>query len=1538
MKKAGIMLFNIAFLFLFILIIFTISTDQAMCKTGKKWISVTNDSNGGEKNPTRFNAIESNQNLLTVELKTDGFYVSERLEASKKKYNVIEIGKFNGDLKPGSPNLPTVRQFIYIPSGKVPHLSFELGIGVTLDNYNIYPMPLPEPDVTNLPSPPFSEDKNVYKTDSFLPVEPVFLDKPADIRGHKVALLHICPFRFNPVQKKLIVYPNIKVRISFEGEARTIDKRFDSSSFNKFIKGFVVNPGILGKYAARKTETDVEGAEFLIISAPAFVDAANSLHNHKESIGISTVVKTTADTGTTNTAIKSYIQTAYNTWSPAPSFVLLLGDVEYIPTNYQSIHDYHGNLTGTDLYYSTVSGSDYTPDIFVGRIPVNSLTEAQLVVDKIIAYESSPPSQASFYSNITVAAYFQDYNDNNGYEDRRFLRTAEEMRDYLLTAGYSVERIYNRTLNGVNPTNYNQGTYANGESLPDELLISNGFTWSGDSGDISAAINEGTFLLFHRDHGMDRNDGYAHTGWGDPYYDETHIAGLSNGSLLPVVLSMNCMTGWFDGETDQVSAYNYESFCEEFLKKSNGGAVSLFGATRVSYSGYNDFLTEGIIDSVWPDFLTDVPNNSGSSNQLGPMLNHGKIAMDTLWGDPWGLRKLEYEIFHVIGDPTLQMWTQKPGGDATQTIRIQSDPELSVPLTISPADINGNTNGETNFTRTYTNGTTVTLTAPATFNGRNFLYWDVDNVTNVNNPIQVVMNGYHLVTAQYSEIKTLTLHSSPVEGVPITVSPADNNGLTNGSTSFVRYYTAGQTVTLTAPSSYQGRAFSRWIIDSTPNTALTIQVTMSSNHTITAEYSTLATDKKLLVIDLDGNKNSGPSIKNAITACGYTCDYQTSLTEAISANIYSAVFVCLGVYSSNVELSSTQGTLLKTYLDQGGKLYMEGGDTWAWDSATLVHPYFGIQGVSDGNSDTSTINGVTGKFSEGVSFSYAGDNSYMDQLSVRSGVTNAYVIWNNASPVYTNGIARDTGSYKTIGTSFEFSGIPSSQQISIMEKYLGFFFPGRLCLLTPNVSETLNIGSEYSITWSASNCKGPIKLSIYNNNSLVGEIDEFIDLSRNPYKWTVGKYKGGKTVTPGSGYKIKIEDTGTHEADFSNESFTISSTPIIKVNSPNGGELLALGETGQIKWNAENVSGTLKIVLWQNATKIGTIADNLDATAGSYSWTVGDYIGGTVSPGNTYKVKILENGTTVSDISDDFFTITPAPSITILTPNEGEILTKATVYSITWDYSYITQPLTISLWKDDVELGIITKKVDPSRKSFSWIVGQYEGGIAPVGVGYKIKIQAQGTAYADFSDIAFSMSDYLDCDVTVMSPNGGENLTLGSTHKISWSTFKPTGTLKITLLKNDVQVLEIGDGIDPDSGFFMWQSPVLGLTPASDYKIKIEMNGTAFWDTSNANFSLTAPTLAVVTPNGGENLTSGSDYNITWSLSNGKDLLKLTLWQNDSLVGIIADDVDPSRTSFTWKVGQLVSGTITPGSGFKIKIEEKNALIWDFSNTSFTIQ
>lgn len=195
----------------------------------------------------------------------------------------------------------------------------------------------------------------------------------------------------------------------------------------------------------------------------------------------------------------------------------------------------------------------------------------------------------------------------------------------------------------------------------------------------------------------------------------------------------------------------------------------------------------------------------------------------------------------------------------------------------------------------------------------------------------------------------------------------------------------------------------------------------------------------VLIVDLDWNKSSGLLMKSAVESLGLSADLVSDeIPETLTD--YNAVFVCLGIYQTNHELTSTEGQKLADYLNAGGSLYIEGGQTWHADWPTAVRPMFNITGVGFGSGDLSTISGLQETFTRDMSFIYSGDNNSIDRIDALSP---AFTIFENQSPEYFNAVAYDAGAYKTIGTSFEFGGLteasfPSTRSF-LMEQYLNFF-------------------------------------------------------------------------------------------------------------------------------------------------------------------------------------------------------------------------------------------------------------------------------------------------------------------------------------------------------------------------------------------------------------------------------------------------------------------------------------------------------------------
>jgi lysophospholipase L1-like esterase len=87
---------------------------------------------------------------------------------------------------------------------------------------------------------------------------------------------------------------------------------------------------------------------------------------------------------------------------------------------------------------------------------------------------------------------------------------------------------------------------------------------------------------------------------------------------------------------------------------------------------------------------------------------------------------------------------------------------------------------------------------------------------------------------------TLTVNSTPANGVSVTVSPIDNGSNGDGVTEFTRTYNEGDTVNLTAPANLGTKTFDKWQKNgANHSTSAATSVTMDANHTMTAVYRVL---------------------------------------------------------------------------------------------------------------------------------------------------------------------------------------------------------------------------------------------------------------------------------------------------------------------------------------------------------------------------------------------------------------------------------------------------------------------------------------------------------------------------------------------------------------------------------------------------------------------------------------------------------------------------------------------------------------------------
>ncbi|QZE15217.1 T9SS type A sorting domain-containing protein [Halosquirtibacter laminarini] len=601
---------------------------------------------------TPIRKTEDQLNAITTDYHFSGANAVDK-EVEGTIYSLLQIEDFGQTGQVGAPALPMRNDMYILKRDESPSIRITDTQFIEVEAFLIHPaLELPT-DTEGDSEPLFKKDESIYNRDAYYPNRPAKIVQNQIMRDTRIVKVQICPVQYNPVSNKFRLYSKISYRI--DGIDHTIETDINKTAI-KFLKANAVNgEDIHAKSTIQLKSVDSQDKDYLILTHSLFKNAAKKLANWKASLGYKVEIISKEHWTTAN--IRSEISHRYHSMKDKPLYFVLIGDIEQIPSFRFKKED--GAWYFSDLPYACMDGEDdFTPDMAKGRISVQSQEQANIVIDKIINYEKNPTENKSFYNTGLNCAQFQD-DERDGYATRRFCHTSEDIRNYVMHHGYKVERIY-YTDKKVVPTHFNNGYFSNGEALPSELLKHNQFNWDGGKEDIVKSINDGRFYIFHRDHGY--TDG---TGWAHPEFLSSHVEELTNGNKLPVVFSINCHTGEFSFD---------ECFAESFLRKKNGGAVAVIGASHTSYSGPNDGLSIGMVEAIWPEQgivpsfgkgkgATEGVRTKGftiATNTLGDVLNLGLLRMNETWA-PSPINLIEtYRMFHLFGDPAMHMWTETP--------------------------------------------------------------------------------------------------------------------------------------------------------------------------------------------------------------------------------------------------------------------------------------------------------------------------------------------------------------------------------------------------------------------------------------------------------------------------------------------------------------------------------------------------------------------------------------------------------------------------------------------------------------------------------------------------------------------------------------------------------------------------------------------------------------------------------------------------------------------------------------------------------------
>lgn len=586
---------------------------------GQQWNTITSNT----PCTIRKQLVTSTEQSIIVNVQVPGFYTT-KVVTPRGVANIISVPKTVSTALAGEPNLP----MIAIPAiiGDKQHYGIRV-IDAQYQDFNINVAPSKgdfsrEIDPANVP---YSYGE-AYNHDTFFPESNIGLYAPYILRDFRGQNMVIYPFAYNPATQTLRVYHNMTIALYSDGmngenpilrksDVLQMDPEFNTLYGSQFIN----YQATLNRY----TPIDEEG-DLLIICHDAFMNAMQPFVNWKKQIGRPTTMVGTSTTGTTDSAIKAYIENQYASNSNL-THVLLVGDVAQIPGHYMSFSTYSGK---SDLWYGQLSGNDYYNELFIGRFSAETEAHVSTQVNKVIHYERDINATDTW---LTMGMGIGN-NDGPGHYGEYDWQHIENIRADLL--GYNYTEVY-------------QEYPINGYSTSASIM--------------SQHFNSGLSLCNYCNHGSE-------TSWGICGYSNNSVNNLNNVNKLPVVWSVACLNGKYD--------HYQPCFGETWMRANNSNNPEQpTGAIGGMFS---------YISQPWQppqygqDEMVDILIESQSSNvkrTLGGISINGDMKILDQYGNQ-STALGTYNTWILYGDPTVTLRNAIPadmGVSHPQTISTSSN-------------------------------------------------------------------------------------------------------------------------------------------------------------------------------------------------------------------------------------------------------------------------------------------------------------------------------------------------------------------------------------------------------------------------------------------------------------------------------------------------------------------------------------------------------------------------------------------------------------------------------------------------------------------------------------------------------------------------------------------------------------------------------------------------------------------------------------------------------------------------------------------------
>ena len=627
---------------------------------------------------------------------------AENIETTRGEFSELYIdGTYpNGNV--GEPQLPMFTRIIAIPTGATPVVTVNSYSEkeYTLSDYGIGKIAAMQAPVRKSVDPStveYAYSETAYARNSYNEDPIAMVEELGTMRGITLGRIIVQPVRYNPAAGTVKVFNDIEVSVDFPGgDAVSTEQMFKSTCSHAFQSVYdqIFNIDMLMGGNSKDAYTDHPDmyntpVKMLVICYSGFQGnaALNSWLEWKLQKGYYVDIFYTSETGTTSSAIASFIKTKYNasvSAGNAYTYLIIIGDTGQVPQYMTKNIDSSIGNCASDLGYASVnfssSTSNYFPDMYYSRISVENTTHLTNYINKVLTYEKYEFADGGNYLNNVILV--------GGWDSSWTSRVAKPTINYA-TAYYfkSSNTTYGGFENGNIEATISTSSTAGfaGSATGTSTTMGNG---------VYTSINSGVGFLNYTAHG-DKQE------WYQPKMTAAQVANLSNGDKYFFGVGNCCLTGNFNNTTTTYSPGSAigtnACFAETMIRVPNAGAVAYVGCSPYSY-WYEDFYwavgahsysqgnypttsasSKGVYDVM---FMDQYWNSASSLLYVGNLavqqaVTNNNTNSSVTDGDCNNSAHYYFQFYHTFGDGSVMPYVTKPEAN-TVTI-----PSTVVPGTTS---------------------------------------------------------------------------------------------------------------------------------------------------------------------------------------------------------------------------------------------------------------------------------------------------------------------------------------------------------------------------------------------------------------------------------------------------------------------------------------------------------------------------------------------------------------------------------------------------------------------------------------------------------------------------------------------------------------------------------------------------------------------------------------------------------------------------------------------------------------------------------------